>query len=534
MADGKISSAAKASFLTLSHAPGKGFWLWLYLNLPGFAFISEKSYALIAAHRSFFYFFSILFWGRNYVPPQYLTVSWVFLRLFGLIYLAAFISFGVQALGLIGSQGILPLTELIQAGQNQLNDVRYWLLPMVFWFNSSDLAIQAVCWGGVALSLLLIFNVLPRISLLGLYLLYLSLVYAGQVFMTFQWDLYILETGVLALFLVSASSLGIWLMRWLLFRFIFAGGLVKLWSGDPTWQNYTALDFYFETEPLPTPLAWYAHHLPHSWLQFSTAATLFIELFIPFLIFFPRNLRYIAAFFILLMQTVILLTGNYNFFNILTILLCLTLFDDAALSTIIPKRLMSYMQQRVKKLAPRKLFVFFTIAFVLITVPVSIAQFEFRFLGRGPTSLAILNNLISPFDLVNGYGPFAVITTDRMEIIIEGSNDGENWREYAFKYKPGDLNKRPPWNIPHQPRLDWQMWFAALSEPENNPWFVRFLKRLLEGSSEVLALLESNPFPDKPPQQIRAQFYQYYFTTPEEREKTGAWWSRRLVRRYFP
>lgn len=521
--DGKISRAAEASFLTLSNAPGKSFWLTLYKKLPGFAFISEKSYAFIASHRDLFFKISIFLWGRNYEPPRYDFIAWLFLRLLGLIFFAAFVSFGVQALGLIGSQGIIPLDNLINAGQNQLSAIRYYILPMVFWLNSSDFAIQAVCWGGAALSLLLVFNILPRINLLLLYFLYLSLVTAGQVFMTFQWDTYLLETGILAIFLIGTPTLGIWLLRWLLFRFIFAGGLVKIFSGDPTWQNLTALSYYFNTEPIPTPLAWYAHHLPLSVLTFATASALFIELVLPFLIFFPRKLRFFAGYAIVLMQSIIILTGNYNFFNLLTILLCLTLFDDNAFNKVFAKRTSK----------PYKITIIFSGIVATFLVILSLIDLQARFIGKVPYPLLWTYLVSEPLHLVNPYGPFAVITTERMEIVIEGSNDGINWREYEFKYKPGNIYRPLSWNIPHQPRVDWQMWFAALGSADDNPWFTQFMERLLENSPPVIALLEKNPFPDAPPRYIRAQFYEYNFTTPDERSKTGAIWDRRLVRLYF-
>ena len=337
--DGRRASAAEASLLTLSHAPGKGWWLWLYRRLPGFEPLAELAYAFTAAHRPAFFRISRLLWGRDYEPPRYELVSFLFLRGFGLIYLAAFLSFAVQAQGLIGSHGILPVTELVEAVGASLGRSRFWLMPMVFWWNSSDLAIKAVCWTGVGLSLLLTCNLLPRLALLLLYVLYLSLLYAGQTFMTYQWDTFLLEGGFLALLLSFARMPGIWLLRWLLFRFMFMSGMVKLLSGDPNWWNLSALSYHFLTQPLPTPVAWYAAQLPAAALRFATGAVFFIELVLPFLIFCPRRARFCAAFGILLLEACILLTGNYNWFNIQTMLLCLPLFDDAALRWLLPVRL---------------------------------------------------------------------------------------------------------------------------------------------------------------------------------------------------
>lgn len=531
---GSTARAGEATFLTLSHARGKSFWLALYRRLPGFAALTELAYAFIASHRTAFYRLSLLLWGRDCAPPRFDSVSWLFLRATSLIYLAAFTSFGVQALGLIGSHGILPLPEFIGAVRSHFGAERYWLFPMLFWWGTGNFVIQATCWAGAALSLLVVFNVLPRLSLLLLYALYLSLFYAGQDFMTFQWDLLLLETGFLALLLSTGSRFGIWLLRWLLFRLMFFSGAVKLLSGDPTWADLSALSYHFQTQPLPTPLAWYTHHLPQGTLSFATGMTFFIELALPFLIFCPRRLRFVAAFGFLLLQVTILLTGNYNFFNLLTMALCLTLFDDVALNHLLPQNLARALQQRVRGMQPGKAASFAVASFALLIVLVSGTQIFSTFTGRAPVLALALNNGTAPFRIVNTYGLFAVMTTERPEIIIEGSDDGIHWSEYAFKYKPGDVKRAPPWNIPHQPRLDWQMWFAALGTQGQHPWFSRLLHRLLENSPEVIALLDGNPFPHKPPLYVRALLYDYRYASGEEKALRGVWWQRRLAGLYYP
>jgi len=530
--DGRRASAAEASFLTLSHAPGKRFWLTLYRRLPGFAAVSEWIYAFIAAHRSTFYRASLMLWGRDFGPPRYDLACFLFLRLFGLIYLSAFISFGVQAMGLIGSHGILPLSDLVDAIGSRAGTERFYVMPMLFWINASDLAIQTVCWAGASFSLLLVCNVLPRLCLFLLFLLYLSLLYGGQTFMSFQWDTFLLEAGFLALLLSFAQRPGIWLLRWLLFRFMFMSGVVKLLSGDPNWWNLSALSYHFFSQPLPTPLAWHAAHLPASMLRFGTGALFFVELALPFLIFCPRRLRFAAAFGILLLQGCILITGNYNWFNLQTMLLCLLLFDDAALKKILPRPLVNLrpadQEGRARKRVPR-----FVAAVGVLLVFCSLVEMDTRFGGTPPAFARTVDQLIEPLRLVSSYGLFAVMTTERNEIVIEGSRDGIEWREYAFRYKPGDVRRRPPWNIPHQPRLDWQMWFAALDDPRRVPWFSHFLERLLRNEPAVTALLENNPFPEAPPQYIRAQFYAYTFTGGQDKA-TGVWWQRRLLGLYFP
>ena len=437
----------------------------------------------------------------------------------------------MQAQGLIGGRGILPLPEFIDALAARFGPERFVLAPMVFWLNDSDFAISAVCWAGAGFSLMLVLGLLPRLSLVLIYALYLSLFYAGQTFMTFQWDTFLLETTVVALIMSLRPTTGVWLARWLLFRFMFMSGVVKLISGDPNWRNLSALSYHFLTQPLPTPLAWYAAQLPAGVLKAATGAMFVVELVLPFLIFFPRRLRFVAAFGILSLQSCIFLTGNYNWFNLQTMLLCLTLFDDAALRRILPARLVGLMPAAAQP--PRRATTIAVNTAAALMVFLSLVQMDGRFGGDPPELAVAIDEAFEPFHIVSPYGLFAVMTTTRDEIIVEGSDDGVHWREYGFRYKPGDVNRRPPWNIPHQPRLDWQMWFAALDDAQRLPWFSRFLERLLENQPSVIALLESNPFADKPPVYVRAELYEYTYAGAAE-HTAGRWWNRRLVGLYFP
>jgi hypothetical protein len=363
--------------------------------------------------------------------------------------------------------------------------------------------------------------------------LYLSLLYAGQTFMTYQWDTFLLEAGFLALLAGFAPAAGIWLLRWLLFRFMFMSGAVKLLSGDPSWWNLSALSCHFLTQPLPTPLAWYAAHLPPAVLTFATGGTFVIELGLPFLIFAPRRLRFSAAWGILLLESCILLTGNYNWFNLQTMLLCLLLFDDAAVARIVPQRLRERLPLRRLARQPRTAPRIAVGSVAVLLVLCSLIEMDVRFGGNPPAALRTVDAYIEPLHLTSPYGLFAVMTTQRNEIVIEGSSDGVEWREYEFRYKPGRLSRRPPWNIPHQPRLDWQMWFAALDDPRRLRWFWLFLEELLHNEPAVTALLANNPFPDRPPLYVRAKLYDYTYSDASAKAR-GQWWERRLLGLYFP
>jgi predicted DCC family thiol-disulfide oxidoreductase YuxK len=530
--DGKVYSGAAATYRVLRHVPGRGAWWWLYANVPGFAQASERSYAFIARRRGLLNRVSKLLWGPALEPERYELVSWVFLRLLGAIYIAAFVSLGVQILGLVGHAGILPLGDYLGAARRALGDTAYWALPTLFWADSSDASLLAGCVVGAVLGLLVVLNRWTRAALIGLFVLYLSYFYAGQDFTGFQWDLLLLEAGFLAIFLSSGSRIVIWLYRWFVFRYLFLAGAAKLLSGDPTWRDFTALEYHFWTQPLPTPLAWYAAELPHWLLIGATAATLLVELGIVFLIFLPRRPRAVAACCIAIFQALIVLTGNYNFFNLLSIAMCVLLLDDASLCRFLPQRLVMRVRNRARQ--PGRAATMVATALALVIVPVGLNRICLSLTGTGLPVADALEQLVSPLMIVNPYGLFAVMTTNRPEIVIEGSADGQLWREYVFRFKPGPLARRARWSIPHQPRLDWQMWFAALGDRTDNPWFESLMRRLLEGSPPVLALFDVDPFPDRPPKYVRALLYDYRFADSSTRAATGQWWVRQLAGLYFP
>jgi predicted DCC family thiol-disulfide oxidoreductase YuxK len=535
--DGTVSSGAGATFRLYRGIAPWSLLLPLYRHVPGFRPLSEWAYGFLSRHRGLLAFLTHLFWGRNFQPVCYALTARVFLVLFGLLAFSAFVSFGVQAPALIGARGVLPLHNFLEAVHAALGLHGWVQVPTLFWLNASDTFIQLLCAAGAVLSLFIVFNLVTRTALLLVFLLYLSLVNAGQTFMNFQWDMLLLEACLLAIFVTRGSAIAAWLYRWLVFRFMFLGGVVKIVSRDPAWDSLTALNYHFETQPLPVPAAWFAHHLPETLLKTGVAATLFVELVLPFLVFAPRRFRMIAGWTFILFQGSIIATGNYNFFNLLTIALCLFLFDDAALRNTARMATGRMLRPAAGPLAAAPTTRFATAVLLCFTVPYLWISAEgvYRVVaGQRDLPVSSLTRTVAPCRCINTYGPFAVMTTARHEIVIEGSNDGAEWREYGFRYKPGALDRISGWIIPHQPRIDWQMWFAALSNADRQPWFRNLMVRLLQGGGPVPSMFRDNPFPDQPPLLVRALFYRYEFTTPAERAATGNWWKRRLVGEYHP
>ena len=398
------------------------------------------------------------FWNRY--SSNSVLISWVFLRGLAFIYFAAFASMAIQIEGLLGANGILPAVDKLALIEQFYQDQKFWHMPTVFWVNASDVMLRGVCYAGMVVSLLLLLNIFTRAALISSYLLYLSIVEVGQDFTHFQWDIFLLEVGFLAIFLTWGSGIIVLLFRWLLARFMFMSGVVKLASGDPNWANLTALKFHYETQPIPTPIAYYAYHLPTWFHKVCVGGVFFIELVVPLFVFLPRCFRVFACGAFILLQSGIILTGNYTFFNLLTILLCLFLLEDQDIAKILPQRLNVFIQQQ--RATPGYLANTLAGLWAGVVILICGAQIWLYHIPKplvGPVKSLIRTT--ATFSLVNNYGPFAVMTTKRNEIVVQGSNDAQHWVEYSFKYKPGELNRELGWNIPHQPRLDWQMWFAA-------------------------------------------------------------------------
>jgi hypothetical protein len=466
---------------------------------------------------------------------DYRMVSALFLRALALIYFAAFLSTGLQVVGLVGAEGILPIQETLENIAREQGPERYWFHPTLFWLDASDNSLRAVTVAGCVLSVLLFFQFRTRFSLILLYVLYLSLYHAGQIFLEFQWDYLLLESGFLAIFLPGGSRVVVWLYRWLLFRLRFVSGLAKLLSQDPTWANLTALSYFFETQPLPHWGGWYAHQLPGWFLGFGTGAALFVELVVPFLTFLPRPWRLFGAWATILMQVLILLTSNHNYANFLVLALCLFLFDDRALARIVPQRARAWRGRGLATpLAPRQTHRMVPVVLAASIGTYSTVQMADLLAGhRSPAPVVRLLRGLAPFRIASTYHAFPTMLTERIELVIEGSRDGVHWRPYEFKYKPGDLWRRPEVIVPHQPRLDYLLWFVPW-HPMFLPWFERFLGRLLESSPAVLGLMARNPFPEGPPQSLRISLYRYRFTSPQERAETGRWWSRTYLGPFLP
>jgi hypothetical protein len=507
------------------------------------------------------------FWSQTRAERSgsFLT-RWLFLRLLGLIYLVAFVSLWTQIDGLIGSQGILPAADYLKAVARQIGPERFWWLPTFSWIDAGDGFLHCQCAAGVLFAVLLMAGVAPILDLVMLWALYLSLSTVGRDFLSFQWDILLLETGFLAIFLAPRQwlpGLGrespppltmIWLARWLVFRLMFMSGAVKLLSGDSAWWDLTALTVHYETQPLPTWMGWHAHQLPEWFQRTSVLVMFFIELILPAFVFSSRQFRRVAFSGFASLMLLISATGNYTFFNLLTIALCVLLLDDPLLLRVLPRSVAARLEARLESARSRvstdasgpvagPSSVLHRVRFAglialsglifLLSATQTIARLDGDRSPSNPLLFALLR-YASPLRTVNSYGLFAVMTVTRPEIVVEGSNDGVRWLPYEFKWKPGDLKRRPAFVAPHQPRLDWQMWFAALGRFRANPWFANTLVRLLQGSPEVLRLLETNPFPDAPPRYIRAVLYQYRFTDSATRKKSGDWWRRERLGMYCP
>ena len=498
-----------------------------------------------------------------------LIPRWIFLRGLGLIYFSAFYALLFQIRGLIGPDGILPAGEYLEAVTRQFGSSRLWFTPTLLWLSSSNHMLVGICWAGMIASLLLVLNVWPRASLFICFVCFLSFVAAAQDFSGYQSDGMLLEAGFISLFFAprglrpgfGASSppsrASFFLLQWEWFRIYFESGVVKLASGDPEWRNFTAMDDYYQNGPLPTWVGWYVQHLPHTFHAFATGATLVLELGLVFMLFLPRRWRIACFFIVTLWQIPVILTANYTFLNYLVLLLGVLLLDDRFILRFTPARWKEkLLPQTVVTQAPpvetsqsatdepalparrrpnpiTALKVALTSVMLIWIFYSTTLQMIWLVFPHAPLPISPVTAL-EPFRIANRYGLFAVMTRGRYEIEFQGSNDGQNWTAYPFRYKPQALNEYPRIYAPYQPRFDWNLWFASLGSWRENLIVPSTEERLLAGAPDVLALFAGNPFPQAPPKQVRAMLWQYWFTSMAEKRATGMWWRRNLLGLYGP
>jgi hypothetical protein len=505
---------------------------------------------------------------------------WLFLRAMGLIYFSAFYALLFQVKGLIGTQGILPAGEYLDDARS-LGAARFWYAPTLLWLSSSNHMPMALMWVGLIAAVILIVNIWPRAMLLVCFVCYLSFVCAAQDFSGYQSDGMLLEAGFLSLFLAPGGLLPGWgakrpparaavlLLLWEWFRIYFESGVVKLESGDPTWRNLTAMYEYYQNGPLPTWIGWYVQHLPYWFHKATAGATLGMELALVWMAFLPRRWRIACFFIVTAWQIGVIATANYTFLNYLVLVLAFLLLDDAFLRRFVPAR---WRQEQIaespeeqrerggmvgdqpvadagepeaagepehetEQREPARWLVAAGIAvraialtWVFYATTVELVAMFWREVPVPASPVAALE----PFRIANQYGLFAVMTPHRYEIEFQGSNDGQNWVAYPFRYKPQDVRERPGIYAPYQPRFDWNLWFASLGSWLQNPLVPRTEELLLQGDQDVLGLFAGNPFPNAPPKYVRAVIWQYWFSTPEQKREQGVWWTRQYLGTYAP
>ncbi|MCH2132186.1 MAG: lipase maturation factor family protein [Phycisphaerales bacterium] len=551
--DGSSARGAEAVYEIMDRVDVRSWPLRLYRWLPPFRGVSNLGYRLVANHRGGAAIGGKLLWGKIQVPSTTLLTRRVFLRLLGLIYLIAMLSIGYQMDGLFGPEGLRPFENYLElVAAHGGSDRPFFTLPTTMWFGGTGM-LEATWITGVVASTALLLGLVPMLSMALAWFAYLSIVNIAGIFMSYQWDVLLLEIGFLAIFWAPCawrlnspavrrpSTVLRWMLIWLLLRFMFLSGWLKLASQDSAWWDLTALDYHYWTQPLPLWTAWYAWQLPMWWQKLSCLLMFIIELGIPFLILFPRIPRLIAFTTLVLLQVGILLSGNYGFFNWLTIVLCVVLLDDSQLLWMWPRRARGLIRVGLarRECLPRRSLNTLVAALLLsMSIPLTMMQLSD---DRSPRQRPAL----AGWHLVNGYGLFRVMTKTRPEILIEGSADGVTWEPYVFRWKPGPLDRAPAWCQPDMPRLDWQLWFdgldyeylakagvldrrlAGIPSVDGSQVLPDLVRALAEDRADVIDLLESSPFPaGEPPRYLRWHLDLYRFTTSSQRDETGDWWTR--------
>jgi hypothetical protein len=497
----------------------------------------------------------------------------LFLRGLGLIYLVAIASWWTQVVLLVGEDGLEPAGRLLDFLRDRLgaeNRSLFLSLPTLFWITgASDAVLHGTCFSGCVLAALVVCGRLTGPALAGLWMIYLSLVNTGGVFMSFQWDILLLEAGLLALFLGPWSLKSPWrdpppltpvnrialVFAWFLIaKLMFFSGWVKLaWASEASpewWPDGTAMTFHYMTQPIPNAAAWWMHQLPDWFHKASLRPMYFVELVLPFAVFLGRRARLAAALGFAGLMGLILLTGNYTYFNWLTIVLCLPLVHDGLWPRWLTRILRIHPGANEAPWSRKATIIRLAVAapallgIGLLNLRIVLhdlheAPKPFLASDLVPSWLDGFAGALAPFHPASGYGLFRTMTTQRPEIIVEGSADGTNWLAYDFAWKVDEIGARPRLVAPHQPRVAWQFWFAALEgrfdyRSRNAAWFERVVLKLFRGDAAVKGLLVHDPFPDDPPRFLRARLMRYEFTTPSERRETGHWWKRTVLGEYLP
>ncbi len=464
-----------------------------------------------------------------FTAPDTMLTRLIVHRGLGVVYVIAFVVTLRQFRPLLGARGLLPVPRFVAA-------VPFRRSPSLFHLRYSDRLLVGVASTGAALALAVVVGLVERAPLVvvilvwtALWALYLSIVNVGQTFYGFGWETLLLEAGFLGIFLgprdLAPPVIVLWLFRWLAFRVELGAGLIKM-RGDPCWRNLTCLDYHHETQPLPNPLSWYFHHLPRRAHRIEVLANHVTQLALPFGLLLPQPIAGVAAALIIVTQCYLMVSGNFSWLNLVTIVVVAAALPDRFLDPLLPD---------VEPSTSTPTGWIGAVVAVAAVVGVLSIRPVLNMLSSGQR----MNTSFDPLHLVNSYGAFGLVTKRRDELIVEGTNDetltaGTTWRPYEFKAKPGDPRRRPPQVAPAHLRLDWLMWFAAMSPPHHHPWVSTFVTRLLEGDRATLHLLRRNPFPDGPPTFVRVTSYRYRFTTREERRRTGEWWSRTELGPYLP
>ena len=490
-----------------------------------------------------------------------LLPRWIFLRALGLIYYSAFFSLAFQIRGLIGPHGILPAGEYLQAMAERFGRTGYWYAPTMLWVSSGSPMVTGICWAGMIASLLLVLNFWPRGMLAICFVCFLSFVSAAQDFSAYQSDGMLLEAGFIAMFFAPPgwrpgwgearlpSRASLFLLIWEGFRIYLESGVAKIIGGDPQWRNFTALDEYYQNGPLPTWIGWYMQHLPH-WFHAATAfGTLALELGLVWMMFLPRRIRILCFFIVTPWQIGIIFSANYTFLNYLVLTLGFLLLDDLFVLSALPpswknrflaagesKPLASTSPERIWVENPQKQLAALKLAAtaVMLTWIFYATLAEMVWMVKPLPLPTTPVSALEPFRIANRFGLFARMTRGRYEIEFQGSDEGQTWFVYPFRFKPQDPRKAPGIYAPYQPRFDWNLWFASLSSWRQEPIIVRTEQSLLRGDVDVLLLFAGNPFPHAPPRQVRAVIWQYWFTTPAEKRSQGTWWRRQQLGLYAP